>query len=109
MKKNVMEISPEVITLLMNYGFPGNVRELENIIERGVALSNGTTIEAAHLPEDLRELSIRTFRKREGKIRKREVRRDFTNQCRYYYETVNKNASIWSIRCPFSYICTRLA
>lgn len=68
MKKNVTEISPEVITLLMNYGFPGNVRELENIIERGVALSNGTTIEAAHLPEDLRELSIRTFRKREGKI-----------------------------------------
>ncbi len=68
MKKNVTEISPEVITLLMNYGFPGNVRELENITERGVALSNGTTIEAAHLPEDLRELSIRTFRKREGKI-----------------------------------------
>lgn len=68
MKKNVTEISPEVITLLTNYGFPGNVRELENIIERGVALSNGATIEAAHLPEDLRELSIRTFRKREGKI-----------------------------------------
>jgi two-component system response regulator HydG len=68
MKKNVSEISPEVITLLMNYGFPGNVRELENIVERGVALSNGTSIETSHLPEDLRELSIRTFRKREGKI-----------------------------------------
>jgi DNA-binding NtrC family response regulator len=68
MKKNVTEISPEVVTLLMNYGFPGNVRELENIVERGVALSNGSAIEAAHLPEDLRELSIRTFRKREGKI-----------------------------------------
>jgi DNA-binding NtrC family response regulator len=68
MRKNVSEISPEVITLLMNYGFPGNVRELENIIERGVALTNGNAIETAHLPEDLRELSIRTFRKREGKI-----------------------------------------
>ncbi len=68
MKKNVMEISPEVLALLTNYGFPGNVRELENIIERGVALSGGTTIEAAYLPEDLRELSIRTFRKREGNI-----------------------------------------
>jgi DNA-binding NtrC family response regulator len=68
MRKNVSEISQEVITLLMNYGFPGNVRELENIIERGVALTNGNAIEAAHLPEDLRELSIRTFRKREGKI-----------------------------------------
>ena len=41
MKKNVTEISPEVIGLLMNYDFPGNVRELENIIERGVALTTG--------------------------------------------------------------------
>jgi DNA-binding NtrC family response regulator len=68
MKREVKEISPDVIGLLMNYDFPGNVRELENIIERGVALSTGSSIELAHLPEDLRELSIRTFRKKEGKI-----------------------------------------
>ncbi|MBI5026005.1 MAG: sigma-54-dependent Fis family transcriptional regulator [Nitrospirae bacterium] len=68
MKKDVTGISQDVIALLMNYDFPGNVRELENIIERGVALVNGNTIEVAHLPEDLRELSIRTFRKKEGKI-----------------------------------------
>ncbi|OGW40452.1 MAG: Fis family transcriptional regulator [Nitrospirae bacterium GWD2_57_9] len=68
MKKNVTEITPDVIGLLMNYDFPGNVRELENIIERGVALATGCMIELAHLPEDLRELSIRTFRKKEGKI-----------------------------------------
>jgi DNA-binding NtrC family response regulator len=68
MKKDVGEISQEAMGLLMNYDFPGNVRELENIIERGVALANGTTVEIAHLPEDLRELSIRTFRKKEGKI-----------------------------------------
>ena len=68
MKKNIAEISPDVIALLMNYDFPGNVRELENIIERGVALSTGSSIETAHLPEDLRELSIKTFRRKEGKI-----------------------------------------
>jgi DNA-binding NtrC family response regulator len=68
MKKPVAEISDEVVALLMNYDFPGNVRELENIIERGVALANGSTIELAHLPEDLKELSIKTFRKKEGKI-----------------------------------------
>jgi transcriptional regulator with PAS, ATPase and Fis domain len=66
-KKEMTEISQEVIALLMNYDFPGNVRELENIIERGVALSHGERIETAHLPEDLKELSIRTFRKREGR------------------------------------------
>jgi DNA-binding NtrC family response regulator len=68
MKKPVTEIAEDVIALLLNYDFPGNVRELENIIERGVALSNGTVIELAHLPEDLKELSIKTFRKKEGKI-----------------------------------------
>lgn len=68
MKKNVNEISQDVIGLLVNYDFPGNVRELENIMERGVALANGKVIELAHLPEDLRELNIRTFRKKEGSI-----------------------------------------
>ena len=68
MKKNITEISQDVIAILINYDFPGNVRELENIIERGVALATGTAIETGHLPEDLRELSIRTFRKKEGKI-----------------------------------------
>ena len=68
MKKSVSEISQEVIGLLMNYDFPGNVRELENIMERGVALASGKVIELAHLPEDLRELNIRTFRKKEGKM-----------------------------------------
>ncbi|MEK6653133.1 MAG: sigma-54 dependent transcriptional regulator [Nitrospirota bacterium] len=68
MKKETTEISQDVIAILMNYDFPGNVRELENIIERGVALSNSNTIEIAHLPEDLKELSIMTFRKKEGKI-----------------------------------------
>jgi DNA-binding NtrC family response regulator len=68
MKKGVTEIAEDVIALLMNYDFPGNVRELENIIERGVALTNDTAIETGHLPEDLRELNIKTFRKKEGKI-----------------------------------------
>ena len=68
MQKEVSEISPDVIALLMNYDFPGNVRELENIIERGVAITNNDVIEETHLPEDIRSLSIRTFRKKEGQI-----------------------------------------
>jgi len=68
MKKNVSEISQDVIGLLMNYDFPGNVRELENIMERGVALASDKVIELGHLPEDLRELNVKTFRKKEGKI-----------------------------------------
>lgn len=48
MKKDVKKIAPEVMALLVNYDFPRNVRELENIVERGVALSHGPAIEMAH-------------------------------------------------------------
>lgn len=68
MKKDISEIAGDVLAVLANYDFPGNVRELENIIERGVALSTGKSIEVIHLPEDLRELNIRTFRKKKGQI-----------------------------------------
>jgi DNA-binding NtrC family response regulator len=58
-------LSPEAMAILTRYDFPGNVRELENIIERGVALAKGPVIEAAQLPDDLRGLAIKTFRRRE--------------------------------------------
>jgi len=68
MGKEVTDISEDMLGVLNSYNFPGNVRELENIIERGIALSKGNTLETIHLPDDLRELSIRTFRKSVGKV-----------------------------------------
>lgn len=53
--KQVEQISPIVMDILLNYTFPGNVRELENIIERAVTLASGSTVEVQHLPADLRE------------------------------------------------------
>jgi two-component system response regulator PilR (NtrC family) len=47
--KEIQEISSYALGVLMNYDFPGNVRELENIIERGVALESSNII----LPESL--------------------------------------------------------
>jgi DNA-binding NtrC family response regulator len=67
MGKEVSEISEEAMEILMLYDFPGNVRELENIVERGVALTRGRTIEKGHLPDDLRGAALQTFRKKEGK------------------------------------------
>jgi DNA-binding NtrC family response regulator len=54
MRKTVLAAAPEVLDVLAKYAFPGNVRELENIVERGVAVSSGERIELAHLPESLR-------------------------------------------------------
>ncbi|BBO20110.1 Fis family transcriptional regulator [Candidatus Desulfobacillus denitrificans] len=68
MGKPVTEIGAEAMSLLKAYDFPGNVRELENIVERGVAIAGGDTIETASLPDDLRDLAIRTFRKKEGRL-----------------------------------------
>jgi len=47
--KDITEISSYALEVLMDYDFPGNVRELENIIERGVALESSSII----LPENL--------------------------------------------------------
>jgi transcriptional regulator with PAS, ATPase and Fis domain len=59
--KEVKGVSSEVLDILSRYPFPGNVRELENIIERAVALSDEPEIAARDLPSDLRELSMRSI------------------------------------------------
>jgi two-component system response regulator AtoC len=56
--KEVKGVSSEVLDILFRYPFPGNVRELENIIERAVALTDETEISIHDLPSDLRELSM---------------------------------------------------
>ena len=48
--KPVDSISPEFVKILVDYDFPGNVRELKHIVERAVILSEGATIERKHLP-----------------------------------------------------------
>jgi two-component system response regulator PilR (NtrC family) len=49
LNKSIQTISDEAMTLMKKYEYPGNVRELENMIERTVALESGSTI----LPESL--------------------------------------------------------
>jgi PAS domain S-box-containing protein len=52
--KSIQGVSAEVMAILMQHDFPGNVRELENIMERAFVLCRGTVINARHLPEQLR-------------------------------------------------------
>ncbi len=46
-------ISPEALRLLSSYSYPGNVRELQNIIERAAVLTEDDSMEPRHLPPDM--------------------------------------------------------
>jgi len=52
-KKDIVGVSDDVLDLLMSYDFPGNARELENIIEHAFVLCRGGMIEPHHLPHRL--------------------------------------------------------
>ncbi len=55
--KEIAEIDEEAQTLLQRYAYPGNIRELENIIERGVIFCQGKTLTSRNLPQELHEIA----------------------------------------------------
>ena len=54
--RQVTRVAPEALDLLMSYDWPGNVRQLENIIERAFALGEGDMICVKDLPSEIREM-----------------------------------------------------
>jgi len=55
-RKNVRAFSPEALRLLVGYPYPGNVRELKNIVEYAVNVCTGNTVQPDHLPAYLVEV-----------------------------------------------------
>lgn len=53
LNKNIRSANTEFISVLKEYSFPGNVRELKNIIERAVILSSGDELTSENLPEEI--------------------------------------------------------
>jgi two-component system response regulator AtoC len=53
LKKPVRTLGESAQTLLRQYHFPGNIRELSNLMERAVLFCQGSTLEAANFPSDL--------------------------------------------------------
>jgi len=51
--KQIRDISDKALNILMRHGFPGNIRELENIIEYAFVLCHGDVIQAEHLSRDI--------------------------------------------------------
>ena len=53
--KEIQGLSPEVVSVLMSHSFPGNIRELENIIEYATVVCKNSMIGMEHLPDYLRQ------------------------------------------------------
>ncbi len=68
MNKDIEDFDPDVMEALSQYGFPGNIRELENIIERAIVLATEKKITLAQLPATLTEHSISVMRFDKNKL-----------------------------------------
>jgi transcriptional regulator with PAS, ATPase and Fis domain len=55
--KNIAGVTPAVMEIFMRHPFPGNVRELENLIEYGFVLCHENLIDVRHLPEEFQSIS----------------------------------------------------
>jgi len=62
MGKNIKEIDKNMMELLLSYDWPGNIRELENVIERAVVIENRSKIYPEDLPDSISNISIETYR-----------------------------------------------
>ena len=70
--KKVDRFSQDALDLLRRYGWPGNLRELENIIERAVVLSSSQQVEVAHLPLYMQDAGPIGVTTREGFVQAKE-------------------------------------
>jgi len=86
--KKVDKVSPRVMNLLIRYPWPGNIRELENIIERAVIMTYNQTIEVQDLPENLQALDMPREEEKET-LPFREARQRFERQ--YFIELLRKH------------------
>jgi len=62
MGRDIQDISSEAMQRLVDYDYPGNIRELSNFIERGVALAQEHTLDIEHLPQNLGSVNVRVFK-----------------------------------------------
>lgn len=60
LNKNIVKIGDGVVEILKQYNWPGNIRELENVLTQAVLLSRGDVLEKEHIHVDLREKVLAT-------------------------------------------------
>ncbi|MCU7863414.1 MAG: sigma-54 dependent transcriptional regulator [Candidatus Thiodiazotropha sp. (ex Lucinoma borealis)] len=68
MGRTVNDIDSTVMAVLLDYDYPGNIRELENIIERAVTLSQEGQLMMANLPPSLVDHAVHVVREEAGRL-----------------------------------------
>jgi transcriptional regulator of acetoin/glycerol metabolism len=92
-EKPLLTISNSAMDILLNYPYPGNVRELENILEHGVIISQSDTIQ----PEDLPDY-VQSFRQK-----------SLTDQPGVSTDQNSERNHIQAVLQNFNWNCTRAA
>ncbi|MFH1539682.1 MAG: sigma-54 dependent transcriptional regulator [bacterium] len=78
MDRRLTGFTEEAVRLLSEYSYPGNVRELENVIERAAALCRGDVVGVEDLPQDIRDVAVfRYDRETSGMKGLEEMERDY--------------------------------
>jgi len=85
----VDEIEPAAMAALLDYDYPGNIRELENIMERAVTLTHEEKVTKANLPPALVEKSVHVVREEAGRLPTLEERE--VDYIRYVLERNGQN------------------
>jgi transcriptional regulator with PAS, ATPase and Fis domain len=106
MGKQIASVSDQALRLLLNHDFPGNVRELENIIEHAFVICGGNRIEVDCLPKELTLKQEETdslvsvkedhpFEKAEAEIVKRTLEKSRGNRVKAAQELGISRATLW--------------
>jgi PAS domain S-box-containing protein len=106
MGKQITSVSDQALRLLLKHGFPGNVRELENILEHAFVICGGSRIEVDCLPKELTlkqeetDLSVSVkenhpFEKAEAEIVKKSLENNRGNRVKAAQELGISRATLW--------------
>jgi transcriptional regulator with PAS, ATPase and Fis domain len=88
--KEIQGLSPEVLPILMSHDFPGNIRELENIMEYATVVCKNDLIGMEHLPDYLRPRLEGMEKRVQQDHRGKDLSWDDLERT-YIYETLKRN------------------